>query len=53
MEGCKRDILTRREVELLQRFRSRIKEIEDESIERNIVGRDTNKLDFYKITPKE
>lgn len=53
MEECGRQNLTKREVELLQRFRSRLKEIEDEAISRDIVGRDTNKLDFYRITPKE
>lgn len=53
MEDSRKDILSNREVEVIQRYRSRIKEIEDKTICHKIVNRDTNNLDFYKITPKD
>lgn len=53
MEEWKRDNLTNREVNVVQRYWSRIKEIEDQATCSKIVNRDTNNLNFYKITPKD
>lgn len=53
MEDWKKENLTNREVDVLKRYRSRIKEIEDQHICSKIINRDTNSLEFYKITPKD
>lgn len=53
MEGFGRDNITNREVLVINRYRSRLKEIEDQSITKRLVSRDTNSLEFYKITPKD
>ena len=53
MEESRKNLLTNKEVNLLQRYKERIKEIEEDNVCHKIVHKDTNSLDFYKITPKD
>lgn len=53
MEEFKKDTLTNRQVNVIQRYRYRIRQVEEKNICQKILSRETNSLDFYKITPKD
>lgn len=55
MEDCARIVgrWSNQELRLISRQRERVREVEEESMRRGILQRDTNNLDFYHITPKE
>jgi hypothetical protein len=55
MEDCARTVgrWSNKELRVINRQRERLQEIEEETMRKGILHRDTNSLDFYAITPKE
>jgi len=55
MEECSRTSgrWSNKELRMLSKQRERIREVEEQSLRRGILQRDTNCLNFYDITPKE
>jgi hypothetical protein len=43
---------TKRDVEIISKYKSRIRDLEQLNLEQKILHKDINSIDFYSITPK-